>query len=536
MKFTIPANAPAKPFHKHWQFCIGSGHAAMAMRTDYCEQLKQIHDELGIERVRFHGIFSDDMHTYDTMSTVMPMPGSEQVPFYENSFRLPGLVYDNVLKAGMKPFVELSFMPSPMAKRPTRGTFYWKPCIAPPKDEAQWQAYIQKFVRFLLNRYGKEEVETWFFEVWNEPDLKTPFFDGTQEDYFRLYEITAKAVKAVDDKLKVGGPATSNSKWVAAFVDYCKVHDAPVDFITTHQYAGDPISEVCDQKDADHMKDTAEIQAEYKVDFAQLFAGLKPEDGLLPMFRRTMPDNTETDDLNRDLLRDAAEQVQKQADGLPVYYTEWNGCATFGAPGNDTRKVAAYDVRAALSAEDFIDGSSIWCFSDIFEEIHPFPEEFHGGYGLVTQHGIAKPLFHALRLLGQAGDKRLELPGALDGEVSVAAFRDAADTQLTVLATKQNLHHFAGQSTPATPVEIEVELDAKPQSVQLCRIDEEHGNPLKCWQAMGEPEDMTPAQVQQVMDESAVDYAPAPYEYADGKLTVKTELVTNDLAFIRIVK
>ena len=241
MKFTIPANAPAKPFHKHWQFCVGSGHAAMAMRTDYCEQLKQIHDELGIERVRFHGIFSDDMHTYDTMSTVMPMPGSEQVPFYENSFRLPGLVYDNVLKAGMKPFVELSFMPSPMAKRPTRGTFYWKPCIAPPKDEAQWQAYIQKFVRFLLNRYGKEEVETWFFEVWNEPDLKTPFFDGTQEDYFRLYEITAKAVKAVDDKLKVGGPATSNSKWVAAFVDYCKAHDAPVDFITTHQYAGDAV-------------------------------------------------------------------------------------------------------------------------------------------------------------------------------------------------------------------------------------------------------------------------------------------------------
>ena len=456
MKFTIPANAPAKPFHKHWQFCVGSGHAAMAMRTDYCEQLKQIHDELGIERVRFHGIFSDDMHTYDTMSTVMPMPGSEQVPFYENSFRLPGLVYDNVLKAGMKPFVELSFMPSPMAKRPTRGTFYWKPCIAPPKDEAQWQAYIQKFVRFLLNRYGKEEVETWFFEVWNEPDLKTPFFDGTQEEYFRLYEITVKAVKAVDDKLKVGGPATSNSKWVAAFVNYCKAHDAPVDFITTHQYAGDPISEMCDQGDDDHVKNTEEIQEEYKVDLAQLFAGLKPEDGLLPMFRRTMPDNTETDDLNRDLLRDSAKMVRKQAEGLPLYYTEWSSCATFGAPGNDTRKTAAYDVRAALSSEDVIDGSSIWCFSDIFEEIHPFPEEFHGGFGMMTQHGIPKPIFHALRLLGQAGDERLELPGALDGEVSVAAFRDEADTRLTVLATKQNLHHFAGQNTPTTPVEIEV--------------------------------------------------------------------------------
>ena len=155
---------------------------------------------------------------------------------------------------------------------------------------------------------------------------------------------------------------------------------------------------------------------------------------------------------------------------------------------------------------------------------------------MMTQHGIPKPIFHALRLLGQAGDERLELPGALDGEVSVAAFRDATDTRLTVLATKQNLHHFAGQNTPATPVEIEVELAAKPQCVQLCRIDEDHGNPLKCWQAMGEPEDMTPAQVQQVIAESAVDYAPVAYEYADGKLTVKTELGTNDLVFIRIEK
>ena len=129
-----------------------------------------------------------------------------------------------------------------------------------------------------------------------------------------------------------------------------------------------------------------------------------------------------------------------------------------------------------------------------------------------------------------------ELPGALDGEVSVAAFRDAADTQLTVLATKQNLHHFAGQNTPATPVEIEVELDAKPQSVQLCRIDEEHGNPLKCWQAMGEPEDMTPAQVQQITAESAVAYEKLPFTYENGAAHVTFSLGTNDIAFVRFVK
>ena len=439
-------------------------------------------------------------------------------------------IVDHLIRRGLRPWICLCYGNGLYDERAaqTFGAVGWPP-IYDEESRAAWGAYV----RALVSRY-KGRVSD--YEVWNEPDLKTPFFDGTQEEYFRLYEITAKAVKAVDDKLKVGGPATSNSKWVAAFVNYCKAHDAPVDFITTHQYAGDPISEMCDQGDDDHVKNTEEIQEEYKVDLAQLFAGLKPEDGLLPMFRRTMPDNTETDDLNRDLLRDSAKMVRKQAEGLPLYYTEWSSCATFGAPGNDTRKTAAYDVRAALSSEDVIDGSSIWCFSDIFEEIHPFPEEFHGGFGMMTQHGIPKPIFHALRLLGQAGDERLELPGALDGEVSVAAFRDAADTRLTVLATKQNLHHFAGQADPATPVEIEVELAAKPQCVQLCRIDEDHGNPLKCWQAMGEPEDMTPAQVQQVIAESAVDYAPVPYEYADGKLTVKTELGTNDLVFIRIEK
>ena len=117
-------------------------------------------------------------------------------------------------------------------------------------------------------------MESWFFEVWNEPDLKTPFFDGTQEEYFRLYEITVRAIKEVDDKLKVGGPATSNSKWVAAFVQHCKEHSLPVDFITTHQYAGDPISEMCNQSEEDHNQTTEEIQQEYQVDMAQLFAGL----------------------------------------------------------------------------------------------------------------------------------------------------------------------------------------------------------------------------------------------------------------------
>lgn len=537
MKFLISKDTPVEKFNKHWQFCVGSCHAGMAMRTDYCEQLKMVHEELKIERVRFHGIFCDDMHTYDTMGSVMHTPEADQLPFYENSFRLPGLVYDNVLKAGMKPFVELSFMPEKLAKRDTRGTFYYRPNISMPRDDAQWQKYIRKFISFLLNRYGKEEVETWCFEVWNEPDLTIPFFDGTQEDYFHLYEITVRAVKEVDDKLQVGGPSTSNSKWVEAFVRFCRENNVPVDFITTHQYAGDPISEMCDQggrNEKQKSKSMEELQAEYSKDYdmSAFFSTLDPDGGLLPVFRLTMADNTENDELDRDILTKSAAVVKRQAQGLPVYYTEWNGCATFGAPGNDTRKVAAYDVRTALAAENVLDGSSIWCFSDIFEEIHPFPEEFHGGYGMITQHGIPKPIFYALKMLADAGDERLVLPGALDGEVSIAAFRKPDTVQ--VLLTRQNLRHFANLDQAPVEVQVDVQLDRDPSGVTMQRIDEAHGNPLKIWTEMGCPQDITPSQKQEIVEKSAVATEKMPYCFENGVLTVKAAIGINDVYFITI--
>ena len=147
-------------------------------------------------------------------------------------------------RRGMKPFVELSFMPQHLAKEDVRGMFFYRPNICMPKDDQAWIDYIQSFVRFLIDRYGQEEVESWYFEVWNEPDLPVVFFHGTREDYFHLYEITARAIKEVDEKIRVGGPSTSGSKWVKSFVAFCKEHNVPVDFVTTHQYAGDPLGGV----------------------------------------------------------------------------------------------------------------------------------------------------------------------------------------------------------------------------------------------------------------------------------------------------
>ena len=162
-------DAPVTAHKRHWQFCVGSGHALLALRTDYTRQLKFIHDTLGIERVRFHGIFCDDMRTFNDLSMMYPIPGGEQ--FTEYNFNACGVAYDNVLEAGMKPFVELSFMPAKLARKKEgekqEGSFFYRPMIVPPEDMEAWKAYIRAFLGFLIHRYGIEEIRTWFFEVWN---------------------------------------------------------------------------------------------------------------------------------------------------------------------------------------------------------------------------------------------------------------------------------------------------------------------------------------------------------------------------------
>jgi len=521
--FSIPADTPLRPLDKHWQFCVGSGHAGLALRADYTRLLKQVHEELGMERVRFHGIFGSAMHTMHSLRDILPLPGAGK--FVETSFRHCGIAYDNVLAAGMKPFVELSFMPPMLAKRGLRGPFFYRPNVNPPKDYDAWRRYIQAFVRFLQQRYGEAEVRGWFFEVWNEPDLRIAFFNGSQKEYFHLYEVTARAIKEIDPQIQVGGPATSGSKWVAEFVQFCEENRVPVDFVSTHQYAGDPIGGVR-EKDAGGPGPLASLPGRLR--------SLRdaPRDAILPAYRRIAGDETEERELPEGSFVANAHIVKKQAAGLPVYYTEWNTSAVFSAYSNDTRKVAAYNVKACLAVEGAVTGSSIWCFSDIFEELHPFPEEFHGGFGLLTQGGIKKPVYHGIRMLSGAGGERYVLPGALDGEIGMAAFRSESETQVLLLRQRMK-NRF---DLPKEEARVEIALGSRPRRVYLQRIDGNHCNPLKIWESMGSPQVPTPGQLAEIQSKSAMQDEELPYDWRDGTLSFTAALGVNDVYFVRIVR
>lgn len=224
-------NAPTHTLHHPWRHCVGSGHATLALRADWQAQLRTARTELGFRHVRFHGLFDDDMGT---------LVCQQEKLLY--SFFNADQIFDFLIEIGMRPIVELSFMPTALSSGD--GTvFHYQGNITPPKDMTQWHELIGKITAHWVDRYGIDEVAQWYFEVWNEPNLPA-FWTGTQEQYFALYATTARAIKDVDTRLRVGGPATAANAWIPEFQQYCLEHDVPVDFISTHLYPTDALGEV----------------------------------------------------------------------------------------------------------------------------------------------------------------------------------------------------------------------------------------------------------------------------------------------------
>ncbi len=523
MKFTIDSQEKSIPYRRHWKFCVGSDHATMALRTDYVAMLTKVHEDLGIQYVRFHGILSDDMDVVKSLYHIFPIDGAEN--FVEYNFQKIAAVYDNVLSCGMKPFVELSFMPELLGSSKEECFFYYKGNISPPQDYGHWSELIEQLIQFLLYRYGKEEVESWYFEVWNEPDLYG-FFAGKKKDYYKLYEVTARTIKRVNGNLRVGGPATSGSKWVQSFLEYCRKQDVPVDFLSTHQYAGDPIGGLDAAVDLEQENEKFVLK-----DFLNREIFTEKKAGtILEGYRQIMRDKSEIEELPNDSFRRNAELVKGFAGTLPVIYTEWNANAIFSAESNDTRKVAAYDIKASLDTEESVDLSSIWCFSDLFEEFHHFQEEFHGGFGLMTSHGIPKPVYHALRMMSEVGGQRLLIgEHATDGEIGIAAFRKTESIQILLFRQKMKQINL-----PEEILDLKLMSDKSPVSVTVKKIDEQHCNPYFLWMEMGKPVSMTKDQLQDIIEKSDMKEENLDFKYDGSSIAVTAELCVNDVWLIHV--
>ena len=478
-RFSCNLDGTPAPLAHPWQHTVGSCHALLALRADWQAQLRQARADLGFRHVRFHGILCDDIGTLICQS--------EQLLY---SFFNTDQIFDFLLSIGMKPIVELSFMPNTLASGDTT-VFHYRANVTPPKDYGQWSELISKLVGHWVERYGIAEVAQWPFEVWNEPNLEA-FWTGGQQAYFKLYQSTVEAIKRVDARLQVGGPATAQNAWLPEFLQYCQSQNLSADFISTHFYPTDAFGQI--------GADTV----------------------------------TQLEHAPKGVMRERALQAREQAGARPLYYTEWNVTSNPRDPLHDQAFAAALAVRICMSVDDVVDAYSYWTFSDIFEENY-FPSvPFHGGFGLLTLHGVAKPIYRAFEFMLALGDVQLPVEGSHE-TIAVWVGRNRGQTGGAIRLLLIN------QAMPRRPVSDEpVQLflsgcvGRRPRSVQISRIDEDHCNPARAWQEMDRPEYLSSSALEEIHAASVPRPEALPFTQDSGGVLIEVTLPRQSVTLVSI--
>ncbi len=466
------SRAPSR-FEHFWEHTVGSGHAPLSLRSDWQAQLARCHRELGFRHVRFHGLLSDLMGT-------LICQNEELLYSFFNADRYVDFLLDN----GMRPFVELSFMPETLASG-GETVFRYQGNVTPPRDYRQWGTLIEKLVRHWVERYGAREVGAWYFECWNEPNLHH-FWTGTQADYFELYRHTANAVKGVDPGLRVGGPATAQNAWIPEFLDFCEREGLPADFVTTHYYPTDAFGE---------------IGADTETQLAKA------------------PPN---------VMRDRAAEAREQARGRPLFYTEWNVSSNPRDSRHDEPSAAAFLTRILMGVQGLVEGYSFWTFSDIFEENYfPF-EPFHGGFGLLNLYGVAKPAYRAFELLHRLGTESLPVEGAHE---TVAGWVVREERSATALLIN---HAPPRHDIRTEPVRIRWTGAPEPRGAYLERIDDDHANPRRVWVEMGEPDYLGDNEVERLHAASRLFKEPMAWKSDGESLELDVVLPPQSVAAVTV--
>ncbi len=440
----IDATAQATRFPHFWEEMFGSGRANLSLREDFRRDLKATKAITGFQYVRFHAILDDENGVFEMVNGR---------PVY--NFSYVDQIYDGLLENGVKPFVELSFMPHGLAANLKPHPFWYKPLPSPPKDPEKWSALIEAFTRHLLERYGQDEVEQWYFEVWNEPNID--FWDGVpkQQTYFALYDETARAIKRVDSKLRVGGPATAQAAWIFQFVSHCLENHVPFDFVSTHVYGNENPHDVFGTN--------------------------------LPIPRRDM--------VGRSAKKVFDEVKASAAPATPIIWSEYNATYMSQQEITDSAFMGPWLANNIRECDGLTTMMSYWTFSDVFEEQGVVKTPFYGGYGLIAERSIPKASFHVFELLHRLGNRRLPVNS------NNALVTERPDGSLVMA-----VWNYAEPNEQAGPKTFRLHVTGKKvRHARMQTVDPDHGSALKAWEDMGRPVSPTLAQIEHLRQASTME-------------------------------
>jgi len=436
----VDAKAQTTPFPHFWEQTFGSGRAILSLRESYRDDLRTVKKATDFKAIRFHGIFMDEVGFFDLDASGKPV----------YNFSYIDQIYDGLLANGVRPFVELSFMPKKLASDPAAlHAFWYKQNVSPPKDYALWDNMITTFTQHLVDRYGIDEVSKWDFEVWNEPNIDFWIGRPAQATYFTFYDHTALAVKKVSTRIRIGGPATAQAAWVAAFLQHCKQNNIPVDFVSSHVYANDTAKDVFGT------------------------------DEQIPRDRMVCRSVSKVHD----------EIAASPLPGTPLIFSEYNATYANEPDVTDTVYMGPWLATTISQCDGLTEAMSYWTFSDVFEEQGVVKTPFYGGYGLIAADDIPKPALNAFAMLHLLGDRRIKTDSdsalatrQADGSIVVALWNYAPPYGTGATYTPPPV-----DAGPAKTFVLKLEGLAPNASVQIWRLDADHGNVVKTYDAMGRP-------------------------------------------------
>ncbi len=456
VEVAVDTNVSGEPLARPWQPMIGSERLSQLLCADTSggrvigdeleSALRRVHDEIGVSTVRAHAILHDDLGVYREV---------DGVPVHD--FSLIDEVYDRIMAIGLRPCVELGFMPRDLASDPEKTVFEYRGITSPPKDWDRWANLISDLVRHLMDRYGQEEVLGWDFEVWNEANLEV-FWSSTRDEWMQLYDVTAAAIKGVDPRLAVGGPSSAAADWVDELFDHTSKSGAPVDFVTTHTYGNAPLD-------------------------------LRPT-------------------------------LARYGSTARILWTEWGVSPRHFHPVNDSVSSATFLLHGMRSSAGRLDALSYWVASDHFEELGRPPKLLHGGFGLITVGGIAKSRYHALHLLSQLGETQLPVSATgdgADGLVQTWASRHE-DGSLTILVWNHTLDQDkrSGDDSLARAVRLHLEGLGDGATAEVTRLDADHGDVTTLAERLGVGDWPTDEQWDQLQAANTLVAEPVALQHALG--------------------
>ncbi len=453
----VDASAPAHPFPHFWEQMFGSGRAVLSMRDSYRRDMHAVKQITDFQYVRFHAIFHDEIGVYNE-------DDKGQVQY---NFSYPDQIYDGLLAAGVRPFVELSFMPKALALNDKPFAFWYKPYVAPPKDYAKWDDLITQFAKHLIERYGIDEVSQWYFEVWNEPNIDFWGGDPKQPTYWELYDHTARALKNLNPKLRVGGPSTAQAAWADAFIQHCAQNHVPVDFVSSHVYGNDKSEDVFGTHDV-IPRDQMVCRAVKKV-HDQIKASSMPN--------------------------------------LPLIWSEFNASFMNEPSVTDRSYMGPWLADTLRQCDGLVEVMSYWTFSDVFEEGGPVKTPFYGGFGLIAAGSIPKPAFNAFRLLHQLGEERI----ALDSNSALLTRKKDGSLVLAVW-------NYAPPEKEGAAKTVTLKFKgASPSQATVSVVGPQHGDVHVAYESMGSPRYPTQAQIKD-LQKAAELAAPETRTLSNGEL------------------